>query len=170
MVNFNLTSNKRKFSRFDRFSKFVLIGNDIDGLVNVDIIEFENYEDVKERLPIIFENLYFEGEWTLHLYQVPEKWTVHNKYGYYRVPSKGKMVFEFSYMNAGSRNHIFLTNTIIHIFSLTQNFDKWAGEKFGESKQYPLDVYEEYITVELIEPIDGRTIKFDEFRGKIEEI
>lgn len=116
MVNFNLTSHKRKFSRFDRFSKFVLIGNDIDGMVNIDIIEFENYENVKERLPIIFENLYFEGEWTLHLYQVPEKWTVHNKYGYYRVPSKGKMVFEFSYMNAGRRNHIFLTNTIIHIF------------------------------------------------------
>lgn len=170
MVNFHLTTHKRKFSRFDRFSRFVLIGNDIDGSVNVDIEEFEDYEEVKEKLPTIFENLWFEGEWNLHLYQVPKNWKINYKYGYYRVPNKGKMVFEFSYMHAGRKIQIFLTSTIIHIFCLTQDFDKWSGETYGESNQYPLDVFEESMTIELIEPIDGSTINFDEFRGKIEEI
>jgi hypothetical protein len=170
MVTFYITTQKRRFSKFDRFSKFVLIGNDIDGQVNIDIVEFDDYEGVKKMLPKMFENLCFEGEWRLNLYQVPKNWTIKYQYGYYRVPNKGKMVFEFSYMRAGSRIEIFLTNTIIHIFCLTQVFDTWSEETYGDEKKFPLDVFEDYITVELIEPIDGRKLNYDEFRGKIEEI
>lgn len=170
MVTYNLITHKRKFSRFDRFSKFVLIGNDIDGRVNIDIIEFENYEEVKIRLPKIFENLWFEGEWRIHLYQVPQKWSINYKYGYYRVPRRGKLVFEFTYMHAGGRNGIFLTNKIIHIYCFTQVFDRWSDVTYGLEKSYPLKIYEKSITVELIEPIDGKKINYNDFRGNIEEI
>ena len=44
----------------DKFSKFVLIGNNIDGFVNVNIVEFGNFEEVKFNLPGILGNLRYE--------------------------------------------------------------------------------------------------------------
>jgi hypothetical protein len=167
MVSYYQNHQKRRFSNFNRFAKFLLIGNNIDGKVNVDVVKFNDFEEVKIMLPRIFENLYCEGEWEMHLYQVPEKWSIRNKYGYYKIPSKGKMVFEFSYMNAGERNQIFITNTIIHIATLTKYFDQYWKENNGDP--YHFKISEEYITVELIEPIDGRDLKNSEFRRELME-
>ena len=167
MVSYYQDYHKRRFTKFDRFAKFVLIGNNIDGMVNVDVVKFQDFDEVKNKLPEIFGNLYYEGEWTMHLYQVPDKWSIHHRNKYYKIPSKGKVVFEFSYMNAGERNHIFITNTIIHIATLSKYFDRYWKENNDDS--YNFKIFEEYITVELIEPIDGRKLKNTEFRGVLRE-
>lgn len=62
MIRYYHNHTKRRFSKFDRFSKFILIGNNIDGRVNVWIEAFENFEEVKIRLPEIYANLEYEGE------------------------------------------------------------------------------------------------------------
>jgi hypothetical protein len=62
MISYYHNHTKKKFSKFDRFSKFLLIGNNIDGRVNVWTEAFENFEEVKAKLPEIFSNLEYYGE------------------------------------------------------------------------------------------------------------
>jgi hypothetical protein len=45
-----------------RFAKFLLAGNNIDGCVNVWTEVFQDFEEVKIRLPEIYANLEYEGE------------------------------------------------------------------------------------------------------------
>ena len=131
----------------DKFSKFVLIGNNIDGFVNVNIVEFGNFEEVKFNLPGILGNLRYEGEWHLTLYQIPDNFKVKHLYGYYRVPFRGKLILDLSYMNI--RKHVVtsITDALIHVYSYsnvqTDKRDKNTGKMIDGS------VYEEYITVIL---------------------
>lgn len=157
MISYYLNHTKRKFSKFDRYSKFVLIGNNIDGRVNVWTEVFQNYDEVKNRLPEIFESLEFEGEWTLKIYQIPDNFSIHHKYGYYKVPSKGRLVLDYSYMVAGDQIEISISNTLIHVSSISKSKDAYWKPKDGETDN--LNVYEEYITIELIENVDGKEIK-----------
>lgn len=168
MIQYTVNNKSSKFKRFDRFSKFVLIGNNIDGRVNVWTEEFQNFEEVKQNLPKIFKELDFEGEWTLKLYQVPDNYAIHHRYGYYKVPSRGKLVLEYSYMVAGDEIEIFITNKMIHIASISRSIDRY-WKPVGEEKEC-LQIYEEYVTVELIENIDGREIKNNEYRGDKHEL
>lgn len=168
MIQHTVNTKHSKFRRFDRFSKFVLIGNNIDGRVNVWTEEFQNFEEVKQSLPKIFQELDFEGEWTLKLYQVPDNYTIHHRYGYYKVPSRGKLVLEYSYMVAGDEIEIFITNKMIHIASISKSIDRYW--KPIEEEKECLQIYEEYVTVELIENLDGREIKNAEYRGNIDEL
>ncbi len=168
MISYHLNHSKKKFSRFNRFSKFILIGNDIDGRVNVATETFQNYEEVKMKLPAIFKNLEFEGEWSLKLYQVPDNYSIQTKYGYYIIPSKGKLVLDYSYMVAGDSIEISLSNAFIHISSISKSKDRYWQTKNGETEN--LNVYEEYVTVELIENIDGREIKNVEYSGDKNEL
>lgn len=85
MINFNQFRKIKKFNQFDRFSKFLLIGNNIDGFVRFGIQEFENFEEVKKKLPKIIEELKYEGEWKLSLYQVADNYRISYQYEYYRV-------------------------------------------------------------------------------------
>lgn len=168
MIRYDLNHTKRKFSKFDRFSKFLLIGNNIDGRVNIWTEVFQDFEEVKAKLPEIFSSLEYEGEWTLKLYQVPDKYAIHHKYGYYKVPSRGRLVFEYSYMVEGEDIDFHITNSMIHVSSISKSKGETWNKKKGEEDD--LKVYEEYVTVELIEDIDGREIKNAEYRGDKEEL
>lgn len=75
------------FRGFNRYSKFILIGNQIDGFLKFDKEVFNSYEDFKEWLPLIINQLEAGGEWALELYQVPDNFRIWRKYGYYEVPS-----------------------------------------------------------------------------------
>jgi hypothetical protein len=81
MVTHYLNNKTKTFVGFDRFSSFVLIGNNIDGFVNVDVITFNNYEEAMKVLPGIFNTLEFAGEWDLSFYQVPNNFTIESQYG-----------------------------------------------------------------------------------------
>ena len=59
-INYNAQSYKRSI---DYNSNFILIGNNIDGNVSLDSITFNDFEDLKLRLPQIFYTLEYSGEW-----------------------------------------------------------------------------------------------------------
>ncbi len=94
-------------------SKFILIGNNIDGHVNFDFKEFQNFNDLKIELPDILLNLRGEGEWTVCLYQVKENYKLRKKYNYFRVPVSGKELYEYNYMDDTLRNVSFLKDSIV---------------------------------------------------------
>ena len=144
----NLYSTKRVTKKtYNPFSRFVLIGNNIDGFVNVGIIEFENFEVLKTRLPNIIKNLNFAGEWDLKLYQIPDQLQIKQLYGYYKVPTIGKLILEYSYMNADQKIEVLINNGLIHIFSSSDlNFDL-KDEETGIIKMG--SIMEEYLTVLL---------------------
>ena len=144
----NIYPTKKVYCKtLDKFSKFVLIGNDIDGFVNVNIVEFSNFEEVKSKLPKVLMNLRYEGEWNLSLYQIPDNFKVKNLYGRYRVPFRGKLILDLSYMNIQKHVVTSLTDAMIHIYSHSDvymdNRDDVTGQMIDGT------VYEEYITVML---------------------
>jgi len=138
---------KLVYKSFNRFSNFALIGNDIDGFINIDIVKFENFEEVKENLPLMINSLKFEGEWNLSLYQIPNDFKIKHLYGYYRVPKKGKLILELSYMNICRNIGIFITDSLIHVFSKT---NLWF-ERQSKNKEPNGELYEDFITVLLYE-------------------
>lgn len=91
----------RKYQRtLERDMPFVFIGNEIDGrLFCQDFHEFENFEELKEKLPDILKSIKGEGEWAFDLYQVPDNYRIWNRWGYYSYPNRGKSVLKHSYMN-----------------------------------------------------------------------
>ena len=127
---------------FNKFSKFILIGNNIDGFVNVDMIEFDNFDAVKSMLPNIIKNLHYEGEWDLKLYQINGPLKIRHLYEYYRMPSKGKLILKLSYMNMSKNREITITDGLIHVYSYT---DLRADDQ-DENKSR---IYEDYVTVLL---------------------
>jgi len=116
MVLTNITKELR-YKSLNRFSKFVLIGNNIDGFVNIDVVEFENFDEVKMKLPSIVKSLKFEGEWNLSLYQIPDNFKIKHLYGYYIVPQKGKLILELSYMNVCKNVNVFISVSSIATFA-----------------------------------------------------
>jgi hypothetical protein len=163
MVTHYLTNQTKIFSGFDRFSKFVLIGNNIDGRVNVWIEKFTNYQEAILALPGIFQNLEYEGEWNLSFYQVPDDFKIKHLYGYYKVPKKGRRVFDFGYMKAGRRNEIFLTPGMIHITSRSKDFErKWSKKEV----QVDYLVYEEFYTTLLREDLNSKSFNKEDYPGE----
>jgi hypothetical protein len=147
---------------FNKFSKFVLIGNDIDGFVNVDIIEFENFDSVKSYLPNIIKNLNYAGEWDLKLYQIDTQLKIKLLYEYYRVPSKGKLILALSYMNMSEFNEITITDGLIHLYSYSGLFvdeeDKYSGEIINGS------VDEDYLTILLYQESKKSSLALEELK------
>lgn len=98
-------SNKISFSEksykrtIQQNLSFLLLGNNIDGYVNVQNVLFTNYADVILRLPKILYNLECSGEWDLKLYQIKDGYQIVKKYGYYKVPKRGKLIYQHSYMD-----------------------------------------------------------------------
>ena len=164
MVKHNIYSNSQVVNKFNRFSKFLLIGNKIDGYVDFDIKEFENFEDVKLQLPEIIRHLDFAGEWSLRLYQVPYSYSINKLYGYYRVPSKSILIFDFDYMLAGQENELIISNKILH-FTIKC---KVINENWDDKKDHwDFELYEEYLTIMLNEDIDGKEYKNHKYPGDI---
>lgn len=167
MINFNQFRKIKKFNQFDRFSKFLLIGNNIDGFVRFGIQEFENFEEVKKKLPKIIEELKYEGEWKLSLYQVADNYRISYQYEYYRVPNRGKMVFELSYMNTGIINKVFVCETLIHFSCISKEVFKGYDNNI---EPIDVEIYEDFYSILLFEKIDGMKVKNEDFRGNKEEL
>lgn len=144
----------------NRFSRFLLIGNNIDGFVNVDLIVFENFQEVKSLLPNIIENMKFEGEWTLILYQVNGPLKIRHLYGYYKVPSRGKKILELSYMNTAKHRKVTITDALIHVYS-TNDLDFDEYDPSGKPKDGT--IYEESVTVLLFNERVKKSDVMEEF-------
>ena len=164
MVTHYLSNQTKIFSGFDRFSRFALIGNNIDGRVNVGVMDFANYLEAISILPGVFSDLKFEGEWNLSFYQVPDDFKIKHLYGYYKVPKKGRRVFDFGYMMAGDQNEIFLTPALIHITCNSKHIE----EKWDDDEEHlDFDIYEEFYTTLLKEDLDRKSFRDEEYRGDI---
>ena len=133
---------------FNKFSRFILIGNNIDGFVNFDMMEFDNFDAVKSIFPNIIKNLQYEGEWDLKLYQINDPLKIKLLYGYYRVPAKGKLILNLSYMNMNKHREVTINDSLIHVYSYNDlDFDEY--DKFGKPKDGT--IHEEYVTVLLFQ-------------------
>lgn len=155
------------FNGFDRFSKFILIGNQIDGFLNFDKEEFDSFAEVKEWLPNIIDQLKEGGEWAIELYQVPPDFKIRRLYGYYEVPSKGKRVFKVNYMNLCNLVRTFVGNGIIHFESQS------VVEEIDYYSKPPLTTYlvfEENYTIHLHEKVKKLVFALDQYPGDLERI
>lgn len=152
------------FRGFNRYSKFILIGNQIDGFLKFDKEVFNSYEDVKEWLPQIIHELEAGGEWALELYQVPDNFRIWRKYGYYEVPSRGRRVFNLTYMNFGRLGRCFAGNNIIHFESRTIEKDSYT------QKETILYQFEKNYSIHLHEKEDTFTFDVKDYPGDIERL
>ncbi|MCU0824952.1 MAG: hypothetical protein MUF77_09965 [Leptospira sp.] len=152
------------FRGFNRYSKFILIGNQIDGFLKFDKEVFNSYEDVKEWLPQIIHELEAGGEWALELYQVPDSFRIWRKYGYYEVPSRGRRVFNLSYMNFGRLGRCFAGSSILHFESRTIEKDSYT------QKETILYQFEKNYTIHLHEKEDRFTFDIKDYPGDIERL
>jgi hypothetical protein len=142
-----LYSEYKSRKRLNPLSKFIMIGNDIDGGVNFDMQEFENFEQVKLHLFEILTNLKFCGEWDIKLYQVDDNYKIQHLYGYYRKPKKGKLIFKYSYMYSPINKIIFEKKKIIIVTSDIDYYFNWIY-----NRRSPFDdvVFLEIYTINLL--------------------
>jgi hypothetical protein len=155
------------FNGFDRFSKFILIGNQIDGFLNFDMELFDSFSEVKEWLPNIIDQLKEGGEWALELYQVPADFRIRRLYGYYRVPTKGKKVFKVNYMNLGNLVRTFVGNGVIHFES------QLVAEEIDNYSKPPTRtwwVFENNYTIHLHEKESKLVFELDQYPGDLEKV
>ena len=119
--------SERKYKRtINKNSAFIMIGNNIDGMVDFSFREFENYHHLSNELTGILSNLKCCGEWDINLYQITKPYKLRKRYGYYEYPNKGKLIFSHSYMDWPVKAIEFKENEIIIIgteLDITENWD-----------------------------------------------
>ena len=133
-------SEQRYKRRLDISSKFLLLGNNIDGYVSVKKIEFENFENLKEKLPEILIKLECNGEWNVSLYQITKPYKIIKKYGYFITPSHGKLIFAHSYMDYPIKAINFLQNKIQLVGSTMEIIENWEAKSDEDFLNYEIDV------------------------------
>jgi hypothetical protein len=132
--------SERKFKRtINKNSTFILIGNNIDGMVDFRFREFKNFKELSDQLLGILSNLKCCGEWDINLYQVKAPYNIWRKYGYYKYPSNGKLIFTHSYMNCPIKEIKFTDNEIIFIGSLLDVTENWHNPNL-DFHQYDLSI------------------------------
>lgn len=165
MITHYLENRIKTFSGFNRFSKFLLIGNKIDGYLNIDVQEFKNFEEVKKELPNLIRTLDFGGEWNLSFYQVPDKFMINLKWNYFSIPSKGKKIFELSYMNVYSEIEVFLSNSLIQFsFSETEALE----DEESIDPKLNFEIYEAFHTIHLKEKLNHLNFEEDNYPGDLD--
>lgn len=137
IINYNAKMYKRSI---DYNSNFVLIGNNIDGYVSLNMTTFHDFEDLKLRLPEIFYNLEYFGEWDLKLYQVSNTFKIIKKYGYYKVPNFGKLIFKYSYMDFRIKKIVFTENKMEIIGSEMNIIENWNAKSNEDFLNYEIDI------------------------------
>jgi hypothetical protein len=118
----------------------LLVGNNIDGFVGIDLVEFENFEDLKSRLPLLLYNLECRSEWNVKLYQITKPYKILKKYGYYKTPSHGELLLEYSYMDHPIKSLQFLPNKIQMICSSLEVIENWEAKSNEDFLNYGIDV------------------------------
>lgn len=175
MIKIDIT--KRSFTRtYNRFSKFILIGHKIDGRLSFKFQEFACYEYAMLEVPKILNDINFAGEWDIQFYQVPDDYKLKTLWGYYEVPVKGKLIFEFSYMTAAQFIDVTMNHNFIHFSCISRDFTEiWDetedGSAVAANDGYSLDefdVSENYTTIFQKEPKEY-AIQWNIFKGKVQE-
>lgn len=121
-------------------SKFILIANNIDGRVNFNFCEFNDFEDVKNKLPQILLDTKGEGEWDMKLYQVPDNYRIAMKYEYYRHPNRGKLIYCHSYMDSPIKKIIFNKGHIIIVGLYLEIEENWLSEDIFYEKDVMIEI------------------------------
>ena len=181
MITHNLLNKTKTVTGFNRFSKFVVLGNNIDGFVNIGLEEFEDWEDFTKRFPDMYRAIRFSGEWSLNIYQVPDDYKIKYQYGYYKVPNKGKMIADIGYMQmAGEHMDVFVSNALIHFQSRTlECTENWYNdfdtiiridsdndiENKDERDFEDSEITEQYLTILLREELNGKTFNDIDYPG-----
>lgn len=164
MITHSLLNKTKTVTGFNRFSKFIALGNNIDGFVNIGHEEFENWEDFTNRFPEIYRNIRFAGEWSLNIYQVPDDYRIKYQYGYFMVPKKGKMIADIGYMQiAGKHMDVFISNAIIHFSSKTIYYTK--NKPNPDLDQEATEITEEFLTILLHEELDRKSFNDIDYPG-----
>ena len=173
MITHHLTNKVKIITGINRFSKILVIGNNIDGYISLGVEEFQNWEDFMQRFPDMYRHISFEGEWSLNIYQVPDDFKIKLKHGYYKVPNKGKMIADIGYMEiAGEQMDLFISNAIIHFQSrtidATENWDADFDEENGDETDFmDTEVTEDFLTIILKEDIDNKSFIDNEYPGHV---
>ena len=136
-ISYSEQSYKR---RIDIGSKFLLIGNNIDGYVNIDIKEFQNFNELRSILPLLLSNLECSGEWNVKLFQITKPYKIIKKYGYFKTPSHGKLILEHSYMDYPIKSINFLPNKIQIVGSALEVIENWNATSNEDYLNYEIDV------------------------------
>lgn len=121
-------------------ANFILIGNNIDGFVDFQFREFKNFELVKDELPDILYNIKGYGEWDLKLYQVNSAHSLAKKYGYYKIPKKGKLIYSHSYMDCPVKDVQIKAKSIIFIGCQLDVEENWLSEEVFYEKDLMIEV------------------------------
>jgi hypothetical protein len=137
-----------KYKYFNRFSKFILIGNNIDGGTSIEFIEFRDFEDVKKRMKKIIEKADYWGEWDLKFYEVPDNYEIEILYGYYKVLKEGNLLFEMNYNYIGEIIKLHVDDSMIHTYNLSEYI---YIEETEEELFYDVQVFEDFLTINLFD-------------------
>ena len=139
-MKFPVDYSERNFKRtLNKNSTFILIGNNIDGMVDFRFREFKDFKELSCELLSILSNLKCCGEWDINLYQVKTPYRIWRKYGYYKYPSNGKLILTHSYMNWPVREIKFNNKEIIFIGSILDVSENWHNPEL-EFHQYDLSI------------------------------
>ncbi len=120
-------------------AKFLLIGNNIDGYVDIDQVLFNNFDELKTKLPQIMIKLECSGEWELALYQITKPYKIIKKYGYFKTPSHGKLLLKHSYMDYAIKSLIFTEDKIQIVGGIVEITENWDAEGDEDFTNYEID-------------------------------
>jgi hypothetical protein len=118
------STKKLSHKTINKFSKFVLLGNNIDGYVDIKFHLFDSFDEIKKQFAKLVENIECWGEWDLKLYQVPDNFKIKELYGYYKLPQQGKLILELSYMNISKNISVYINDALIHIHTWSDVFEE----------------------------------------------
>lgn len=166
MIRYDIETKQTKFRGFDRFSKFLLIGNNIDGYVDIGVVEFNHFQEVIEQLPTLLEKMECSGEWDLKFFQVPDSYKICEKYEYYRYPSRGRLIFELRYDRVPLEIiQVSIDNSMIYFGLINKDVEEdWDSEEDEEDYFIDLNLYEYYWTIHLVEAEPKKEIKDKYFK------
>ena len=148
IISYSVQSYKRSI---DFSSNFLLIGNNIDGRADVDMVNFNNFEELKSNLPKILTKLESFGEWDIKLYQVKKLFKIIKKYGYYKVPNRGRLIFEHSYMDYHIKSVQFNEHKMEIIGSSMDIIENWDAKSDEDFLNYEIDIEVKTIFFKSIE-------------------
>lgn len=167
MISLDIKKESILFNDFDRYSKFLLIGNSINGYVNVKVKEFNCYEEVIQNLPRIINDLAFYGNWDLTLYQVTRVYKLEEKPKKYFFPKNGKKIFQIDAKIATSFMDIFVNFSIIQLVFYEKTI---VQKKDKEQIVYSIELKEKYITILLEEHPKNFNISLKNYHGNQDKL
>lgn len=127
--------------KIDITSKFILIGNAINGAIDFDMEIFNDFHDVMLRFPSILKNIKGSGEWDVKLFQVPDHYRITCQKGIYKKPNYGRIIYTYSYMDKPVREVTFRKNEMIILHA---HLHSWKNQ---HTKNEEFLQFELYLTI-----------------------